>query len=56
MENEINTKKNCTFGEFVLLKEDSERNRWPTRKIGSINSGSKGNVRSVRILAGAPVK
>ena len=26
------------------------------KKIGSINSGSKGDVRSVRILAGAAVK
>ena len=44
MESGRNTQKNCTFGDFVLLKEDSEQNRWPTRKIESINSGFKGDV------------
>ena len=48
--------RNCKVGDVVLLREDSERNRWPMAKIVSVNSDSKGDVRSVRILVGAADK
>ena len=48
--------RNCKVGDVVLLREDSERNRWPMAKIVSVNSDSKGDVRSVRKLVGAADK
>ena len=39
--------QNCKVGEVVLLKEDSERNRWPVAKIVSVYSDVKGDVCSV---------
>ena len=48
--------RNCKVGDVVLLKEDSERNRWPMAKIVSGNSDSKGDVCSFRILVGAAEK
>ena len=48
--------RNCTIGDVVLLKEDSERNRWPMAKIVSVNSDVKGDVRSVRLLVGTSNK
>ena len=48
--------RNCKVGDVVLLKEDSEWNQWPMTKIVSVNSDSKGDVCSVRILVGAADK
>ena len=48
--------RNCKVGDVVLLKEDSECNRWPMAKIVSVNSDSKGDVCSVRIIVGAADK
>ena len=46
----------CKVGDFALLKEDSERYRWPMPKIVAVNSDAKGNVHSFRMLVGAADK
>ena len=48
--------RNCKVGDVVLLKEDSEHNRWPMAKIVSMSSDVKGDVRSVRLLVGTSEK
>ena len=51
-----NQGRNYKIGDAVLLKEDSERNRWPIAKIVAVNSDAKEDVCSVRIQVGAADK
>ena len=48
--------RNRKVGDVVLLKDDSQCNPWPMAKIVSVNSDSKGDVHSIRILVGTADK
>ena len=48
----VNEKRNFQVGDIVLLKEDSQRNKWPMAIIEEVMSDSNGLVRSVKLRKG----
>ena len=51
-----NQKRNCQFGDIVLLRQEADRNQWPMARNANVYSDSKGNVRNVRLLHDASDK
>ena len=49
-------RRNCKVGDIALLKEESERSRWPMAKTIATNKGNDGFVRSVRLMLGVSNK
>ena len=51
-----NQKRNCQFGDIVLLRQEADRNQWPMARNANVYSDSKGNVRNMRLLYDASDK
>ena len=49
-------KHNCRVDDIVLLKEETEGNRWPMAKIITTNKGNDRFIRRVRLVIGASNK
>jgi len=45
----LKTTRNLQIGDIVILKEDSERNKWPLARVVEVEADGDGKVRSARL-------
>lgn len=45
-------KRNCKFGDIMLLRQEADYSQWPMTRIRNVYSESKGDVHSVMLLLG----